>query len=329
MSSKEVLSEGELDALMESVSSGEVPLDDGSSSAECRPFDFATREQSLLAQMPALHTINEKHAQGLAQGIRELFRIPVEVEARDVTLVKLGEAFVSVAEPSAINLVKTLPLNGVSFLIASGELLSFLVDQYFGGSSAGKRQRHPGNDLTPTERRINEVLSTRFLLTLQSAWSEKVSLTAELVRTETNPDFLQFGAANEWAVKFSFEVKIFDWESVIDWVVPYAMLEPIRSKLGNLAESTQPRQGGADWEQNIRSELPSVELEVSAQFTSGVVTIAQILGLKKGAIVPLKGPSEVTICVEGRPFCHGEHGAFNGKKSVKITQLMAPHADIE
>ena len=322
MSGKEVLSEGELDALMDTVSGGDVPLDDGGPDGGCRLFDFSTREQALLAQMPALKTINEKHAMGLAQGIRELFKLPVEVEAGEVKLLKLAESLAAIPEPSAINTVRTLPLNGVSFLIAPGELTSFFVDQYFGGSSQGQHYQPTNNDLTPMERRMNEVLVTRFLLTLQSAWADKVPLNVELLGTETNPDFMQLGALDQLILCFSFGISVFDWQSKIDWIVPYAALEPLRSKLGSPSASAPSREGGTDWQAFFCNELPAVELELSAAVTSGAVSIAEVLRLREGAIIPLREPNEVTICVEGKPFCSGEHGSFNGKKSVKITRLF-------
>jgi flagellar motor switch protein FliM len=322
MASNEVLSEGELDALMDSVSSGDVPLEDGGADGVCRPFDFSTREQALLAQMPALKTFNEKHAMGLAQGIRELFKIPVEVEPRATRSVQLSEVLVSIPEPSAINLVRTPPLNGISFIINPGDLLSFFVDHYFGGSAGGNQARPASRDLTPTERRINEVLATRFLLTLQAAWAEKISLTADLVSTETNPDFLQVGSPRQLALDFAFDIKVRDWSSSVHWVVPYTALEALRPKLGNATASQANQQGSADWESYLRQELPGVELEVSGVFSCNRTTIAEIMGLREGAVVPLQMPSEVTLCVEGEPFGMGEHGAFNGRKSIKITGLF-------
>tara|TARA_R110002110_G_C13470513_1_gene720889 strand:- start:125306 stop:126295 length:990 start_codon:yes stop_codon:yes gene_type:complete len=322
MSRKDVLSEGELDALMDSVSSGDVPLDDDGTGADCKPFDFTTREQSLLAQMPALKSINERHAAALAQGIRELFRIPVEVEPKSLGLAKLGDAFMAVPEPSAVNIVKTLPMNGVSYLIVPGEMTSLFVDQYFGGSSASKRTRPTGADLTPTEKRLNEVLVTRFLQTLQVAWSDKLALTAELVSTETNPDFSQMAPPEQLAVTFGFETRCNDWSASIDWVVPYALLEPLRPKLGSPSAALPAPGANTDWREHILAGLPSVELDISATFSSEVVSIAQILGLKRGAIVPLKAPSHVTVSIEGEPFCHGEYGALRGKKSIKITDFL-------
>lgn len=322
MSTKEILSEGELDALMDSVSTRDVPLDGTADGTSCQSFDFNTREQSLLAQMPALKTINEKHSLALVQGIQALFKVPVAVEVVETQLVKLDEAIVSISEPSGINLTKITPFNGISFVVLSGELLSFFVNQYFGGGSSTTNFKPSRTDLTPTERRINDLLTAKFLATLEMAWSEKVALKTELVSFETNPDFLQVGSPEELALQFSFSIRVFEWEGRIDWIVPFSAIEPLKPRLGNPALSLMPEQSSASWEGYFRQKLLSVDLEVSGLFTTRNVSIAEVLNLRKGTIVPLKMPTEVTVCIEGQPFCMGEHGALNGKKSIKIKEIF-------
>ena len=326
MSTKDVLSEGELDALMDSVSSGDVPLDDGSGDHSCQPFDFSTREQALLAQMPALKTINEKHALALVQSIQALFKVPVEVEPSDTRLVKLEETIISIAEPSGINVIQVTPLNGVSFVVLSGELLSFFVNQYFGGGASNSNVKSSRLELTPTERRINDLLTTKFLSGLESAWQEKIALKAEQVSFESNPDFLQVGSPSELALQFSFPIKIFDWEGSIDWIIPYSSVEPLKSRLGSPALAFKTDQSGVSWEGYFRKELLSVSLDVSGVYTSKNVSIGEVLSLRSGSIVPLKMPTDVTLCIDGRPFCTGEHGALNGKKSIKVKEIFDSEA---
>ena len=321
MSTKEILSEGELDALMDSVSSGDVPLDNSGDGQSCQPFDFSTREQALLAQMPALKTINEKHSLSLIQSLQELFKVPVEVEPKDIRLVKLEETIVSIAEPSGINLIQVTPLNGVSFVVLSGELLWFFVNQYFGGSS-GSSFNSSRVDLTPTERRINDLLLTQFLSGLEAAWLEKISLKTEQVSFESNPDFLQVGSPNELALQFSFAIKVFEWEGSIDWIIPYSSIEPLKSRLGHPILAQKPDQSGVSWEGYFRNKLLSVDLDVSGLYTSKNVSIGEVLNLKEGSIVPLKVPTEVILCIDGQPFYAGEHGVLNGKKSIKIKEIF-------
>lgn len=322
MSTKEVLSEGELDALMDSVATGDVPVDGADTGGSYQPFDFNTREQALLAQMPALKTINEKHSLELVQGIQEIFKVPVAIDEVNVSLAKLDEVFVSIAEPSGINLINISPLNGVSFVVLSGEFLSFFVNQYFGGGLNGSNANSSRTDLTPTEQRINDLITTKFLATLETAWSEKVALKAQPVSFETNPDFVQPSAPEELALQFSFPIQIHEWQGSIDWIVPYSSIEPLKPRLGNTPLSTNNEKKGVSWEGYFRKELQSVDIEVSGLFTSRNATISDVLNLRKGAIVPLEMPTEVTVCIDGEPYCMGEHGALNGKKSIKIKKIF-------
>ena len=272
--------------------------------------------------MPALKTINEKHSLALTQAIQALFKVPVTVETAETRLVKLDEAIVSISEPAGINLTKISPLAGISFVVLPGELLSFFVNQYFGGGSSVPNVKSNRIDLTPTEKRINDLVTAKFLETLEMAWNEKVAFKSEPFSFETNPDFLQVGSPDELALKFSFSLRVLEWEGVIDWIVSYSSIEPLKPRLGSPALNMKSEQGNANWEGYFRKELLSVDLDVSGIFTSRNVSISEVLNLRKGAIVPLKMPTEVTVCIEGQPFCIGEHGALNGKKSIKIKQIF-------
>lgn len=324
MATKEILSEGELDALMDSVTSGDVPLVTNGSGQSYQPFDFNTREQALLAQMPILRMINEKHSLALTQSLQALFKVPIDVEASANKLLKLEEYIVSISEPAAINQIKIKPLNGVSYVVISAELLSFFVNQYFGGAPGNTAFNSSRVELTPTEIRINELITARFLSDLEAAWSEVISLTTtvEEAAFESNPDFLQLAAPRELALQFSFVVKLFEWEGRIDWTIPYSAIEPLKSRLGGAAFDVKTKQPQSDWESYFRKELLTVNVDVSGLFSSKNVSIAEVLSLKKGSIVPLKVPTNVTLCIEDQPFCLGEHGALNGKKAIKIKKIF-------
>ena len=84
MSEKDVLTEGELEALMESVSGSPSAQDAAGPHQNCQHFDFTTREQALLAQMPALKNLNEKHCLALAQNIAQLYKVAAQLEVDQV-----------------------------------------------------------------------------------------------------------------------------------------------------------------------------------------------------------------------------------------------------
>lgn len=323
MSSKDVLSEGELDALMETFADEGAPAGDPAFQKNCAPFDFSTREQNLLAQMPALKNLNEKTALALAPAIRKLYGFSVQVDVEETRLLQVEELFVEFAAPTAVNMVRLDPLNGIAYVVLPGELLSVFVDNYFGGGSGGGAPA-ARTHLTHSERRINDALVESFLTTLTETWSEKVQLTATLEAFESNPEFLQPPTPAEQALCFSFGVRMNDWTSRILWVVPYSAMEPLRPKLASA--SVMPTSRNTDWEQHFLQELLHVELEVSGAFLSERASIADVLSFKTGTIVPLKMPSEVLVSVEGHTISTGEHGVLNGHKSIKIKEML--HGDV-
>ncbi|NND67648.1 MAG: hypothetical protein HKN19_08680 [Halioglobus sp.] len=113
MSSKDVLSEGELDALMESFSDSDALAGDPAFSKSCEDFDFSARDQNLLAQMPAVGNLNEKLALEYAQVVRKLYGITVQVDVESSRIVPLEELFAEITEPTGVNSVRIAPLNGM------------------------------------------------------------------------------------------------------------------------------------------------------------------------------------------------------------------------
>lgn len=319
MSEEEVLSGEELDALMESVSNGDVPLDE--SGGENVHFDFSSRTQMLLVQMPALRTIADKQALELLQVLEEQFKIPLRVTAGDTELTSMGETWITMNNPSAITLIDYPKMKHTAVLTVSGDLLSFFLDHYFGGGAMGGKTRpKTGQALTPTEKRMNNVLVEHFLTTQKTAWTEYMELDGSVITTETNPDFLATGSTEQMVIAFNYTIGLGDWESTMSWIVPYAALEPIRSRLSH-AILKEGEGYVKNWEQHLRKELNDISLTVSGVLATTDISISRIMGLKAGDVLPLNTNDGAVLCAENTPFAQGEHGAINGSKSVKITDF--------
>jgi len=322
VSNKEVLSEGELDALMEEISDSDAPPGDSALPKSCEAFDFSTRDQNLLAQIPAVGNLNEKLALDYAQVVRKLYGITVQVEVESARRAPLEDLFAEVTAPTAVNMVRIAPLSGMSHVIFPGELLSKIVDKYFGGGLAEGGSAPGRTSLTHSEQRVNDALLEGFLKSLSDTWHDKVKLTTTVQSFESNPDFLQVPVPGEQMLCFPFSLRIGEWAASFNWVVPYASMEPLRAKLGNLGLPQQPSDKNTTWEQHFLRELSAVELELSGAFASEQFSISDVLRFKTGSIVPLKMPTEVVVSIEGEPFSLGEHGVSNGNKSVKIKTML-------
>ena len=88
MATDELLTQDELDALMEGVGSGRVPVAGRATAApdEILPYDLASPENVIASIQPALDTVQVRFAHQLGIGFYELLRrdvalTPVEVHA--------------------------------------------------------------------------------------------------------------------------------------------------------------------------------------------------------------------------------------------------------
>lgn len=321
MTGKEVLSDSELEALMETVAEGDA--ESGvSATGEYRLFDFAARRQCPLEEYSALHTVHEKMSFQLADELKSLCRCALDVVGADLEVVSLGEAQAALPELVALNLIQTPPISGRSLVVLPGETLSGLVNLYFGGPEKGTSFKATRTHLTPIERRVNDLVIERFMASLMVSWREIAKLAPETEKFETNPDFLQMGAAASQCVVFHYQVRAQEWMGSLKWLVPISDFEAIKAKLGRVeTESHTSQQDQPQWESYFRKELLSVDVDISGQIGCQPMSLAQLLGLRHGSIIPLESPTDVVLFVEDEAFCNGEYGAFSGKKSVKIRGL--------
>ena len=172
MSDSELLSENEMDALMNGVSDGEVEAETG---VETPPgtvarYDFAHPSHKLNSRLPVLDVINEKMAKELSVSLSKAFHQDVNVAAKTPGFEKYEDYAHSLPESVSLSQFKMEPLQGNAFLCLEGRLIFMLVDTFFGGS--GSMESEPSaRDFTPTEQRIIDRTRDLVFVSMTSAWT--------------------------------------------------------------------------------------------------------------------------------------------------------------
>ena len=326
MSTKEVLSDDEIEALMDTVD--EAPADPAAldDNGDYQLFDFTARDGALLSQMPALKTVNEKVCKELESTLLHSFRMPFDVALEDMEILKLDECLKSLSEFSAINLLKFDITSGLSLAVISGNLLSEVINRYFGSSFDGSGLPQEERALTPTEERMNERLLSHVLAALQIGWQEITPLEVKLLATETNPDFVKLGSPEDMAVRFRIKLTLGEFEESVYWMLPYAALESLRPKLGNLARPLSDEKNKKNWSQLLTQQLSAVELDLTAVFTNIEISLNDVLQLKEGSILPMRAPDMVKVHSGGIPMFAGEYGTYESNKAISVKRKLS-HAD--
>lgn len=317
MSDKDVLSQDEIDALLDGVDNGSVETGDGSSgSNKVREYDLASQEGVIRGRVPALDLVNDGFTKESKNSWFNLFQDEVEVVSKGLEVQKANEYLDSLPIPSSMTVYSATGLKGHGMVVLDASLVNIIIDRLFGGSGTGENYIKD-REFTETELRIIRRLTEQVFQDLKTAWSPIVPLEFSYVKTEMNPAFLGIAKASDILLVNEYKIEMFGQEAALTVVYPYRMLEPLKDKLyrGVQSEddSTNPILVG-----ELKKEILNVPIEVQSILTETDVSLKTIMQMQVGDVIPFKLPEFSTLFVEGFPSFKTTYGEHEGCLAVKI-----------
>ncbi|MFW5791352.1 MAG: flagellar motor switch protein FliM, partial [Desulfohalobiaceae bacterium] len=226
-----VLNQDEVDALLRGLSGGEIETEAEAEADDSGvvTFDLANQDRIIRGRMPVLEIINDRFARYATNSLANALRKRVDVNPISIDMSKFGDFMRSLPVPTSINIFKIEPLRGNAILVVDTRLVFALVENFFGGS--GSQPKIEGRDFTPIEQTIIHRIVAIILSNMEEAWRPVHDVSIEFVRTEINPQFATIVPPSDVVVVVSFEVELENAIGSIILCLPYATIEPIRSKL--------------------------------------------------------------------------------------------------
>jgi flagellar motor switch protein FliM len=313
--SEEVLSENEVDALMESSGDDEVFFADDSAQ-EYRRFDITAREQGTVNRMGALAAILERQDELIHHGLVKQLSTDMAVKCQAPRVFSVSEAIAALPEGLVLVTLNLKPVAGDAFLVISLNTLSYLVHRYFGGGNTKPPSVTGRADATSSEMRVASKLTELYLQSVTDAFKEKVAFETEVLDTQNNLDALEERVATEKYLALVTDVSTPDFEDVLRLFVPFESFESLEDKLaGPKQESGVSLEG--EWQIRIAEQMQDVAVEVSGVLASIELPLREVLGLKVGDVVDLAQLGSVSLEVQNQSVGFGQFGVFDDKKSVK------------
>jgi len=112
-------------------------------------------------------------------------------------------------------------------------------------------------------QRFLAMLVRSFAADLAAAWVPVAPVELELVKQETNPRLVQLGAANEAVLIAKFTVEFASRSGTIDWLLPEALLAPVREALAAVG-GQKPLLSQEAWAPVLTTALQNAELDTRA-----------------------------------------------------------------
>ena len=323
MMTSDLLSQDEIDALLNGVDSGAIETEEPPQDPTvARTYDFASQDRIVRGRLPTLEMINERFVRTWRIGLFNLLRRSAELSVRGIETIKFSEYLHSLYVPTNLNLIKFKPLRGVGLIVFEPKLVFTMVDNFFGGDG-----RYPakieGREFTATEMRVIQLLLKQTFADLVDAWAPVMPVDFEYITSEVNPHFANIVSPREYVVVSRFHVELDGGGGDLHVTLPYSMLEPIRELLDAGIQSDRVHDDDS-FRVTLHEQLRGAEVTVSSVLAHKQLSLRQLTGLKVGDILPIDLPKAVPVCVEQVPVFTGEFGISNGLNAVKITAKHPP-----
>jgi flagellar motor switch protein FliM len=237
-----------------------------------------------------------------------------------VHVIKYGEFIRNLVVPTNLNLVTIKPFRGTSLVVFDPSLVFAIIDCMFGGDGRF-HTRIEGRDFTMVEYRIIQRTLEIVFSNYETAWAPVHKVECEYIRSEMNTQFANIATPNELVVTSSFNVEIGGMAGNFHICIPNSSFDPIR----DLLKSSVSGDGAGtnhSWGRLLTKEIKTAEVELVATLGQAQLSIAELIALKVGDMIPLALTEEVEVCVENVPVISCRYGTFGAHYALRVERFL-------
>jgi len=318
----EILSQAEIDALLDALKTGEITADEIKEEEQAKKvkvYDFRRPNKFSKEQINTFQVIYENYARALATFLSGQLRSPVQISVLSVEQLTYEEFTHSLPDPSIIVIFNMSPLEGNGIMEIQPSIVFGMIDRLFGGPG---RTPAKTRSLTEIERTIVERMSRRMLNLSKEAWENIIEFTPCVEFIESNPQFAQIVSPMEMVILISLETKMGELEGIINFCIPYLVLEPIIEKLSiHYWFSRSSKEHKEEYRLHLQQKIEAAQISLRVVLGTTSITIRELLDLQVGDVVPLdhRVDADLTVMIGDNQKFYAKPGIQNKRLAVQIT----------
>lgn len=316
MSDNPSLSGEEIAALIDEIRDGSEAL---GASAAARPFAFGTEAGRPTSALPAIDRMNERLAKRLRDLVEPFARAKPKVAAEAVQVQSHAEWTAAQGEFGSFSLYSFRPLKGMILLSLEPLFVSRLVDAFYGGS--GVPASKAAREFTGTEESLLGRLAEGIVAALADLWGEMIAVKPQLRSRETNAAFAAIAKPDEPVALCRFSVALGRGDpATVEILYPIASLRGVESELAaKSAEDAHARSG--EWRDRLADAVGEIRVRARTVLARPELSLAELMDLQPGDVIPVSLPAQVPLLVEGRPIALGTIGEHDGRAALRIEKI--------
>ncbi len=321
----EVLSQNEIDSLLQALSSGEVDVQEikeVESSNKIKKYDFRNPQKIAKDQLRTLEIIHENFGRLLQTFLSGYLRAPAKITILTVDQFAYSEFSNAISNPAFLSIIDFHPLNGQVLMDISTNVVYSIIDRLLGGDGSEKQEVRA---FTEIELTLLEKMMEKVMPIIQEAWGNVVELKPRLDKIEVNPQFAQIVPPNETIALITMNIEIGSTEGMINVCIPHLVIEPILDKLSTRYWfSTAQKELSEEELIEMRKRMLDTKVLIKAELGSTMVRIRDVVNLQIGDVINLGTGinDKAKIRIGSHVKFLGDIGLSKNRMAMKITNVV-------
>jgi flagellar motor switch protein FliM len=321
-----MLSQEEIDALVNQLAAPEpgVPPD----VRKIKSFDFRFNkrlDKFTTNQLQTLRTLHDNFTRLLNNSLSVYLRTRVEATIVSIDQISYGDFIASIGLPSILSIFSMDPLPGSGIVQVDLNLVFSIIDRLLGGPGWYPQKLR---DLTDIERTLMQRFMARMLNSYRESWNYLLTLSLKIEALDSNPQFIPRIIPLDQVVAFvTCELKIGEMTGVMNFCLPYQVLQQVGSQLSDFQWSPTVVAGRGVTEEDVTQLARNVErapVDVKVELGKTVVSLRDLIALQPGDLVLFDKPvgEPLVVCVNEREKFKVFPGINRDRLAVRVSQIV-------
>lgn len=320
----DVLSQSEIDNLLNQLSSGEINADEikDSGDKQVKNYDFARPSKFSKEHLRTLEIIFEHYGRLLSTNLPVYLRKNIQVEVMNSEAVTYSEFSNALSNPVLLGVVDFAPLRGDILMEMASSLGYAIVDRMLGGEGLPLDKTR---DFSEIELLIIERIMNVCVNLLREPWENVTEIHPRLQRIETNSQFAQIISPGEMIAIVTINVKIGEAEGLMNICLPFITLETVMDKLNTkFWYSNMQIRDEQTYNEVIETLIERAPISVKAILGKSAIAVSDFVGLQPGDIIRLdtKLDQELDIYVGNIRKFTALPGSSGKNYAVRVTSVI-------
>lgn len=328
----EVLSQSQIDELLNNLSSGEIDLQEMESQSKekkVKEYDFRSPKKITKETVNLLNGIYESYCRNMSSILTSMLRFMCDVTVEQIEESVFHEYNNALNDYVLMGLINVkYPDETVSdnqILMEVSRPLSFvIIDRLLGGS--GEESNYT-RDYTDIELTLLSNLLKQIIPNMGLAWEGTIGIKTELNKIETNSRFIQSINYNDTVLIIVLNASLNQITGKITICIPTNILDEIFKKADVFSKNIKKKHADQNYENQkevIMETLKASKLTISGILGKTEATLGDILNMQVDDVIMLDKDcnADVDVNVDGEKWFEGKWGTKKNKGVIKINKII-------